>query len=271
MSITGIGSQGSGNLSQILSSLLTRLDSASTTSASTGETTTSQTTTTIGQDANLTGATKPSLSGMILGALIGLQGENSEQSSTASDAVGNLFSSMDADSDGSVSQSELESYLGSVGGTTDQADTLYSLLAGDSEGISESEMSSAAPPPPPPGGGGPGGPGGPGGGGPGGPGGTEESSGSDLVSLFDTDDDDAVSENEFTAFMTAHGGTEADAKSVFAALSSDDSDTLTASDFSDAVNSLQNSYTNDPYASVVSLMDLFGANASNRNSVSVSA
>jgi Ca2+-binding EF-hand superfamily protein len=275
MSIAGIGSQGPGNLTQMLSSLLTRLDTTSKTSDTTDTTTTSQSTSTsVSSESNLTGTTKPSLSSMILGALIGLQGQSDSQSSSSSastssdstDPVQNLFSAMDSDSDGSVTQSELETYLEQVGGTSEQADSLYSLLNTDSaDGISKEEMASQAPPPPPPGGG------------PGGPPPSDDTADSSsdvsdqLVSLFDTDGDGTVSKTELTDFVTAHGGTESDAATEFAALDTSNSGSLTSSNFSDAIENLQNSYQNDPYASVVSLLDLFSNNTAAGSSVSVSA
>jgi Ca2+-binding EF-hand superfamily protein len=275
MSIAGIGSQSSGNVAQMLSSLLSRLDTTSKTSDTTDTTTTSQSTSTsVSSDSNLTGTTKPSLSSMILGALIGLQGQSDSQSSSSStssastDPVQNLFSAMDSDTDGSVTQSELETYLEQVGGTSEQADSLYSLLNTDSEeGISEEEMASQAAPPPPPPGGGPGGPP---------PSDTADSSSTDdvsdqLVSLFDSNGDGTVSQSELTEFVTAHGGTESDAATEFASLDTSNSGSLTASNFSDAIDKLQNSYKNDPYASVNSLLDMFSDNTAAGSSVSVSA
>jgi Ca2+-binding EF-hand superfamily protein len=211
---------------------------------------------------------------MILGALIGIQGQSDSQSSSSSsstssdstDPVQKLFSAMDSDSDGSVTQSELETYLGSVGGTKDQADSLYSLLNTDSkDGISKDEMASQATPPSPPPGGGPGGPP---------PSGTADSSSTDdvsnqLVSLFDTNGDGTVSQSELSDFVTAHGGTKTDAKNDFAALDTSNSGSLTASNFSDAIEKVQNNYKNDPYSSVTSLLDLFSTSAG--SSVSVSA
>lgn len=266
MSIAGIGSHGPGNLSQMLSSLLSRLDKTSSKSTSTDTSTSTQaTTTTVSSDSNLTGASKPSLSGMILGTLIGLQGQNTQTSATSpSDAAQNLFSAMDGDSDGNVSKSELETYLQGVGGTSDQADSLYSLLGGGDKGISEDQMSSAMPQPPaggpPPGMGGFGGPQG---------GSSSGSAGDSLVSLFDTNNDKSVSKSEYTSFVTAHGGTESDAESQFTSLLSDGSDQLTASNFNDAVNKLQNSYSNDPYAAILNLLG--NLSNSSGSAVSVSA
>lgn len=275
MSIAGIGSHGPGNLTQMLSSLLTRLDTTSKTSDTTDTSTTSQSTSTsVSTESNLTGPTKPSLSSMILGALIGLQGQSDGQSpssstsSASTDPVQNLFTAMDSDTDGNVTQSELETYLQQVGGTSDQADSLYSLLNTDSkDGISKEEMTSQAAPPPPPPGGGPSGPP---------PSDTADASATDeisnqLVSLFDTNGDGTVSESELSDFVTAHGGSESDATSEFTALDTSGSGSLTASNFSDAIEKLQNSKQNDPYASVVSLLDVFSKNARTESSVSVSA
>lgn len=277
MSLAGIGSYSPGNMAQMLSSLLSRLDTTSSTTSDTSDTSnSSQSNASIGPDANLSGPTKPSLSGMILGALIHMQGDDqngssststTSSSSSSTDPVQTLFSAMDSNSDGTVSQSELETYLAQYGGTTEQADSLYSMLnqSGSSDGISEQDMASQAPPPPP------NGP--PPGGRHGehqGMDGTQSSSdiGSQLVSLFDSNSDGSVSESEFTDFVTAHGGTQTDATNEFAALDTSNSGSVTSSDFTAAIDKLQTTYANDPYAPVMSLLSAFAQTGS---SVSLSA
>src|SRR6202012_4944532 len=118
-------------------------------------------------DTSLTGSSKPSLSSMILGTLIGMQQQQSgsdtsssgDSSSSSSDAVQSLFTAMDSDGDGTVSQSELEGYIEQQGGTQSEADSLYSMLdpSGSSSGISESTLAGDAPQGPPSGGPPPGG------------------------------------------------------------------------------------------------------------------
>jgi Ca2+-binding EF-hand superfamily protein len=274
MSIAGIGSQGSGNLSQILSSLLTKLDTTSKSTSTTSDTTSTNTTTTA-TDGGLTGSTKPSLSSMILGVLMQMQQSTSSTSATDSDdstsatgttgdnPMSKLFSAMDSDSDGSVTQSELESYITNAGGTTDEADQLYSQLASNSDsGITESDLANAAPPPRPHGGHGPDGP----------PPSdkTSDSAGSDLVSALDTDGDGTVSQDELSTYLTANGGTETQADTLFSSLSSDSS-SITSSDFNDAIEKLASSFANNPYTSILNMLSTSESSpTSSGSSVSVS-
>lgn len=277
MSIAGIGSQGSGNLSQILSSLLTRLDTTSSSTNSTASQSDTSTTTAVASDGNLTGSTKPSLSSMILGVLMGMQNQSdTATTATASqdgtDPVSKLFTAMDSDSDGSVTKSELESYIQNAGGTADEADNLYSQLTTSDSGISQSDLASAAPPAPPPGGhgghgGGPGGP--PPSGGANGASGSG-SIGSQMISELDSDDDGAISQSELTDYLTANGGTETDAQSLFASLSSDGSTSISATDIDNAIQKMASSFSSNPYASVLNMLDTYNA-GTKTDSVSVSA
>jgi hypothetical protein len=58
---------------------------------------------------------------------------------------------MDTNDDGSVSQSEMESYVEGVGGTQSQADSLYSALnQSGTSGLTQSDFASAAAPSSPP-------------------------------------------------------------------------------------------------------------------------
>jgi Ca2+-binding EF-hand superfamily protein len=214
---------------------------------------------------------------MILGALIGLQNQSDSASSntatdttsttdstTSSDPVQSLYSAMDTNSDGVVSQSELENYLEQLGGTSDQADSLFaSLNQSGSDGITESDLESQAPPPPPSGGGHPPGP-------PPSGGGTDSSSGigNDLVKLFDTSNDNSVSKSEFESFITSNGGTTEEASTDFSAIDSSSSGSLSASDFEKALTSLQERMAANPYSSMLTLLDAF---AGTGNSVSVTA
>jgi hypothetical protein len=57
---------------------------------------------------------------------------------------------MDTNDDGSVSQSEMESYVEGVGGTQGQADALYSALnQSGTSGLTQSDFAAAAPSSPP--------------------------------------------------------------------------------------------------------------------------
>lgn len=282
MSIAGVGSQGSGNLSQILSGLLSKLDKTSSTSTTATYSEQSGTTVTAAADGGLTGSTKPSLSNMILGTLMQMQHQSESDgasegaasaSGAASNPVSDLFSSMDADADGSVTQSELETFIQGAGGTTDQADSLYEMLGGDDTGISEDQLASQMPPPPP--GGGHGGPGGPGGPPPSGGSDSKSVSGTDLVDALDSDEDGCISQSELTDFVTATGGTEDDATSLFSSLSSDGTSGITASDIDTAIKTATAKYASDPYASILAMLNGASASgtatASSGSAVSISA
>jgi Ca2+-binding EF-hand superfamily protein len=195
---------------------------------------------------------------------------------------------MDTNGDGSISQSEMESYIEGVGGTQAQADSLYNAIsqngsasnaaAGAPAGISESQMANAASQTAQSGqvsgahhhhhhhhhhhaqGGGQN---------------QADSVSNSLLQAMDTDDDGSVSESEFSNFVTANGGTSADAASDFASLDSSGSGSLTSADFAKAWSNLQAQQTSQSSGTmVVSLLDAFakagGAN-SNTATTSVSA
>jgi len=287
MSIAGVGSHSGASLSQMLSSLLSRLDttSASSTSTTSDDTGSGSTTPVSGSDTSLTGPNKPSLSSMILGTLIGMQqqqsggGTSQTGDPSSSDAVQSLFTAMDSDSDGSVSQSELEGYIEQQGGTQNQADQLYSMLdsSGDS-GISESTLQSDATQGPPPGGPPPGGPppGGMGGGHHLGMHGAHSASdaASTLLQTMDSDSDGGVSQGEFESFVTSNGGTTAEADSDFAALDSSGSGSLSASDFEKAIEQQQQSNsgsTSGSSPSILAFLNTLAGNNAVGSTVSLSA
>ena len=221
---------------------------------------------------------------MILGMLIGLQQQSSDSSSqtssssssssissSSSDPVQNLFSAMDTNGDGSVSQSELESYIEKEGGTQSEGDSLYTQLnqSGSSSGITEQELASEAPPAPPPGA--------PPGGGMGGPPGQSDASsstspsdlGSEIVQALDTSGTGSVSKSEFENYVTANGGSTAEADTDFSALDTGNSGSLTASDFDTALEKLQNNMSNGTYSPALMYMDALAQNASSTSSVSI--
>ncbi len=179
---------------------------------------------------------------------------------------------MDSDGDGTVTQSELESYIVQQGGTQTEADNLYSMLAqSDSNGITEDDLASQAPPPPPPGG-----PGGPGGGPP--PQNSDGSSdatsdlGSKLVSLFDTNGDGTVSQSELENFVTQNGGTTDTADTYFTSLDTTGSGSLSSSDFATAIEKLQENISNNYTSPILTLLDAFANNTSTTtSSLSVTA
>ena len=278
MSIAGIGSQGPGNLSQVLSSLFSKLDKTSSSTDTTTIDSSTATTTTAAADGGLTGSTKPSLSSMILGVLMGMQQQSStSDSSSTTDAssgsnpASKLFSAMDSDSDGSITQSEMESYIEGVGGSASDADNLYSQLntSGSSSGISESDFESQAAPPPPP---------------PGGPGQAHHghdskqasSAGDQMVSALDSDGDGSISETELSDYLTANGGSSTEASSLFSSLSSDGTSGVTASDFDSAISAMTSSFATNPYTTILNALDTFSTSTATASktagsTVSVSA
>lgn len=228
--------------SQLLSSLLSALDpttSTSSASSTSSSSTSGNATFACGDDTDasspdnsLTGSTQGQLSGQVLMTLIAMQQQSDAASGTSAAAASatsgttsnspldQLFSAMDTNGDGSVSQNEMESYIENVGGTQAQADSLFSALSGSSSasgsttstaGISESQMQNALQQSNPFSG----------------MGhhhlhhhGMSASNGdpadqvaNNLIQAMDTNDDGSVSEDELTSFVTANGGSTSDAQS----------------------------------------------------------
>jgi len=78
------------------------------------------------------------LSSGTLSTLISLQGQD------GANGPGSLFSQLDADGDGTISQSEFENALGKAGVATSSADSLFSRLDANGDGsVSQSEMAKA--------------------------------------------------------------------------------------------------------------------------------
>ena len=92
---------------------------------------------------------KSQLSPATLGALLAAQGQLSMGSTTSAlagrpDALKDLFSKLDANGDGKISQKEFEDALGAGGTNLAQADDVFSKLDQDGDGtVSLDEMSSA--------------------------------------------------------------------------------------------------------------------------------
>ena len=140
MSTSGIGPCGAGSPSQLLAALLSKLDSTQsiTDSTSTNSTSSSTDSTTSASniDNSLTGSGKGDLSAQILGLLMMMQNDpstsgstaNSTSTSSSTDPLAKLVSAIDTDGDGSITKSEMESYITAKGGTADQADSLFSAL-----------------------------------------------------------------------------------------------------------------------------------------------
>ena len=169
MSISGVGASGSVGLDQILSRMLSRLDSTSATNSNTNAISSTTNAGAVSPAAEsaapaaLTGTGQSTLSDQIMAVLVQLQqqsapqgaqsgtaptGSTTAQTANANDPVQQLFSAIDANGDGTVSQTELEGYVEGKGGTQAQADALFSKLnqnAGaqnTSTGISEQQLGS---------------------------------------------------------------------------------------------------------------------------------
>jgi Ca2+-binding EF-hand superfamily protein len=204
------------------------------------------------------------------GAAAGDTSASSSSQGRAADPVQQLFSAMDSDGDGEVSQSEMEAYIEKQGGTQAQADSLFSALdqsnaaSGGSSGIGESQMASAVSQ-------------------------SQQAHGAHhhhhhhksvgtndqadnvantLLQAMDSDDDGSVSEDEFSNFVTANGGTAADASSDFAALNTGGSNALTSADFAKAFNAYQARQSAQSQGSMmVSLLDQLSSVMGNGTSV----
>ncbi len=172
-------------------------------------------------------------------------------SSTSANPIASLFSSMDANSDGTVSQSEFESYIENLGGTQNQADTLYSQLdQGSSTGLTEQQLAQDAsqygppgPPPPPP---------------------QQMSAGQMADSLVSAmgGSDGSVTKSEFENFVTSNGGTTSEADTDFSALDTSGSTTLSASDLQQAIENQQAQASSSTSSPLLSWLDQLSATTS---------
>jgi hypothetical protein len=85
---------------------------------------------------------------------------------------------------------------------------------------------------------------------------------------MDSNDDGSVSEDEFSNFVTANGGTAQDASSDFAALNTSSSNALTSADFAKAFNAYQAQQSAQSQGStMVSLLDQLSSIMGNGTSV----
>ncbi len=267
MSIGAMGTSGSGNMNQILASLLSRIDPATTSSAGTDDTDDTDFTPDAGSappSNALTGSTSAQLSGNVLGVLMAMQQQSGTDAGTAAASTGSsnpldqLFNAMDSNGDGSVSQSEMETYLGQQGATTGQADAVFaSLDQNGSSGISESQMGSALQQSAAVHRGG--------GGGHHhhhGVSGSSSSEGADaLLQAIDTDGNGTVSQDEFSSFVTQNGGTTSEADQDFAALDASGSGNLSSADFMSAIQKYQSSMGNGASSPMLNLLDNLAQNA----------
>lgn len=297
MSIGGIGSSGSigQNLAALLAALTGSSEASATGSAqapanSFGACSAPPPPPPPPSDASLTGSTKASLSDEILGLLTQLQQQAGTQSgasststgiaaisaasttigtaSTSSDPLRQLFSAIDSDGDGAISQTELESYIEKQGGTAAEADALFSgLNQGNSGNLTETTLSNDLQQPgqaqqaggghhhhhlPP----------------------TADQVGSDLVGAIDNNGSGTVDQSEFENFVTGLGGTTAEADADFTALDPSGTGAVDASQFASAVTNLQtaSAAAGSSPSPILTLLDAFKQTASTAGSaVSVTA
>ena len=146
-------------------------------------------------------------------------------SSTTANPISSFFSSLDTDGNGSISQSEFENFIEKLGGTQNEADTLFSQLTqnNNANGLSEQQLAQDAfgygPPPPP-----------------------QQPSASQMANgLINAmgGSNGQVTKSEFEDFVTSNGGTTSEADQDFAALDTSGSSTLSASDLEKAIQNQQ--------------------------------
>lgn len=148
MSIGCVGASGASQASQMLAKMLSRLNDNDDDTSSSTNTASAPTL----EQAKTTGLEDSSkLSSQIVGLMVMMQADGAPPSD-GGNAVANAFQTIDADGSGSISQSEMETYVQGLGGTGEQADKLFASLGGDENGISEDAFAAAAEAGRPPGG-----------------------------------------------------------------------------------------------------------------------
>lgn len=263
MSIGSVGSAGN----PLLLAMLTRLSATSGDGASSSSGS-AATPVNDNPDNSVTGNGKAQLSDQILALLVQMQ--NGSTSSTASSSstgvnpLSQLVSAIDTDGDGTISQSELETYIEGKGGTQGQADALFSGLSGQngSGNLTQSQLSNDL----------------------------QQASlspmhghhhghhhhgasadkvASQLMQAMDSDGSGGVSQSEFENFVTGLGGTTGEADADFAALNSQNAGSISVSQFSSAVSAFQTAGQgqNNPASPILSLLDDIAKNPAPTTSV----
>lgn len=267
MSISGVGGYGAPDPSQLLARMLSRL--SSTNSKQSGSSTTDSANsgsisgTNSPTNSGLTGTGQSGLSDQIMALLVQMQQQPGSDAAQAgapppppgNDSIQQLFSAMDTDGDGKVSQQEMETYITGKGGTQDQADALFSSLTqgasgpDTSGGILEQQLASdvsqaqqamphhhhhhhGGPPP-----------------------GADTNSGSDIASqifsALDTNQDGKVSSDELAAaFNTSNtsdgtGTSSADTSKLFSQIDSNGDGSLSSGELGSFLTSLTNQIQSD--------------------------
>jgi Ca2+-binding EF-hand superfamily protein len=269
MSVGAIG----GGLSQYLQSLLKQLSSIESTSATSDPSQTQASSSSYAACTNdpssasgTTTSPTQTLSDEILSLLTQLQQANATQgasgtattstsisATSATDPLSQLMSAMDADGDGTISQTEMEGYIQNQGGTKSEADALFSgLNQGNIGNLTQATLSNdlqqAA------------------------PGGhhhhhhmpSADQVGNDLLTAMDSNGDGAVNQSEFSAFITQIGGTSANATADFAALDPNNTGSVTAAQFTTAIKAFETANQTatsfgDPSNPLLTLLNGFAA------------
>lgn len=180
------------------------------------------------------------------------------------------MSAIDTDGDGSISQSEMESYIQGKGGTQSQADALFSALNQNGSGnLTQtqlaSDLQSAAASRPhshhhhhggPP---------------------SADTVASHLLQAMDTNGNGTVDSTEFTNFVTSLGGTVSEGSADFAALDTQNSGSVSANQFSAAITAFESAAQTQSAASmssgspILTLLDAMAKNASAGTTANVTA
>ena len=274
MSIAGIGGLGAGNASQMLAALLSRLDLQPGSSSPADASSLAAPAQDVRTGQAITGNAKPSLSSIVLGALIGEQAQATDGSSgpsaSSQDPVQSLFAAMDTDGDGTVSQTEMEAYIQNKGGTQTEADNLFSSLTQNgTTSLTESQLASQAQPLSF------------GGEGVSGHHGhhhhhhhqtSSSTDGADaLMQALDTNGNGTVDQSELQSFVTANGGTAGEANSIFASLDTANAGSIGSADFANAIEKLQSNVGAGSYSPLMMMLNAFADNQPNAGTLSLSA
>ncbi len=270
-----IGAYGGGGANQLLLSLLNRLSPAQSTSAATATNngtansiaTTVDSTAAATSNNTLTGSSKAQLSDQVLRLLTMMQDTSSMGAGTNSvsftpavqsqNRLSNLISAIDTDGDGSVSQSEMESYIEGKGGTQAQADSLFSALnQGNTGNLTQTQLASDLQNAP-------------------GPNGMhghhhhhhgdqqQASAGgvaSQLMQAMDSNSDGSISQSEMENFVTSIGGTASEADKDFSTLATQGSSGITTDQLTSAISAFQSSSTTPTEAknAILTMLDNLG-------------
>jgi Ca2+-binding EF-hand superfamily protein len=187
-------------------------------------------------------------------------------SSTLATPLSQLFSAIDTDGDGSISQGEMESFVQKLGGTSAEGDALYAGLSqGNSGGITQAQLGNDlqqaqqaqqtsgghhhhrhhVP--------------------------SADSVANQLVSAADgddssdSDDSDSIDQSQMDSFVTSLGGTTSEANSDFAALDTGNTGSVNAGQIASAIKAFETAanatVSYNSASPILTLLDSLGADA----------